>query len=384
MKRRVIELDVLRGMSVIGMILVIVPGDWGQRFEWLNHAEWRGCTLADMIFPTFLLSVGFSMILSINKRIAVGKANLLKHILVRGSLLVGLGFLLGLLPDFNFDTVRIPGVLQRIGFCYMLVGVIVVFFSRSEVKENRRIQIKLLVISATVIALTYWLVLNFIPLPGSDQLTPYDPDKSWPAYVDRHIFGINHLWIYGQTKGLVTYDPEGLLSTFPACMNVIAGAVMGLLYKMESKYFKPVFLCLSGLSLMLVGWLLDTMNIDPIIKKIWTPSFALFSSGFSAVVFSVIMISNKGIISKLYFPARVFGANALLGFLIAMLSGQLIDKPLLSFHEEASSLRHFGFTLLNQLLGSAPYGSFIFSLTYLVVAFLILNLLYQRNMFLRL
>lgn len=384
MKERLQELDMLRGLSVIGMILVIVPGDWGQRFGWLNHAEWRGWSLADMIFPSFLFCVGFSMILSINKRIANGRTLIIRHILIRGIALVVLGFAIGLIPDFNFHTVRIPGVLQRIGICYILVGLLIVFSSGNEKEVNRNIQLKTLLLSASIIAILYWVVLNLIPLPGVGNITGYDSDKSWPALIDRQIFSVNHLWIWGQTNGVVTYDPEGLLSTFPACINVIAGAIIGMLYKGNHKFIKPPFLLLIGSVLVLSGLLLEISSIDPLIKKIWTVSFALLSSGFAIVVLGVIMISNKSFITTLYFPTKVFGSNALLGFIIGMLSGQLIDRPFLLVDNNKTSLRSYGFNMLNEAVHSPQYASFLFSIIYLTLSFLILLFLYRKRWFIKL
>jgi predicted acyltransferase len=384
MKQRFNELDIVRGLSVIGMILVTVPGAWDQRFIWLNHTEWRGANLSDMIFPAFLFCVGFSIILSINNRISKGKQQAINHILIRGTLLIVIGIAVALIPDFNLHTVRIPGVLQRIGICYIVVGLLIIFFSKSHKDGDTNIQIKVLIISAAFIALLYWIVLNFIPISGFNNVTGYDSEKSWPAFIDKHVFGINHLWPYGQTNGVVTYDPEGLLSTFPACINVIIGAIMGLLYKKKEKYRKPPFLFLFGFILILFGWLLDIANIDPIIKKIWTPSFALLSSGFSIVVLACVMISNKNSISKLYYPAKVFGANALLGFIIGAISGLLIDTPVLLIENKKTSIRDYGFNILNETLHSPQYASFLFSILFLTVTFLILLFLYKKRWFVKL
>jgi predicted acyltransferase len=384
MEQRFNELDIVRGLSVVGMILVTVPGAWEQRFMWLNHAEWRGANLSDMIFPTFLFCVGFSFILSINNRISKGKQQAINHILIRGTLLIVIGIAVELIPDFNLHTFRIPGILQRIGTCYIIVGLLIIGFSKSHPDRDTNSQIKVLISSAVFLALLYWVVLNFIPISGFNNVTGYDPVKSWPAFIDRHIFGINHLWPYGQINGVVTYDPDGLLSTFPACINVIIGAIMGLLYKKKEKYFNLPFLFLFGFILILFGWLLDIANIDPMIKKIWTPSFALLSSGFSIIVLAFVMISNKNSISKIYYPAKVFGANALLGFIISIKSDLFLDKPVLLIENKKTSLRDYGFNILNETLHSPQYASFLFSILFLTVTFLILLFLYKKRWFVKL
>ena len=384
MHKRFEALDILRGLSVIGMILVIVPGAWDQRFNWLNHAEWRGFSLADMIFPLFLFCVGFSMVLSLNKRIA-NKQNVLKHILIRSILLIAVGLLTALTPDFDFQKFRIPGVLQRIGLCYLLVGLLIAASSPANKEGNAagKKQIKVLLISIGSIAAFYWIILNLIPVPTFD-LTGYDSEKSWPAFIDRRVFGVNHLWLYGQTNGVVTYDPEGLLSTLPACINVMAGAIIGVLYKKENKFFNPAYLFILGLILILLGWGFDKTGIDLLIKKIWTISFATLSTGFSLLLFAFIILTDKKAVSQIYLPGKVFGANALLGFIIGMLSGLLIDRPLLKINNEHKSLRESGFNLFKQIFDDPQYASFAFSITFLVISFLVLYMLYRKKWYIKL
>ena len=384
MNKRFEELDILRGLSVIGMILVIVPGAWDQRFTWLNHADWRGFSFADMIFPTFLFCVGFSIVLSINNRIA-NKQNVFKHILVRSILLISLGLIMSLIPDFDFKNFRIPGILQRIGFCYLLVGSLITYSFPMNTEGNAIIkkQIKVLLICIGLISAFYWIILNFIPVPKLN-MTGYDSEKSWPAFIDRSIFGVNHLWVYGQTKGVVTYDPEGLLSTIPSCINVIAGAIMGLLYRGKNKLFNLKYLFTIGFILILLGWSFDKTGIDLMIKKIWTISFAILSSGFSIVLFAFIILTGRTVISKIYFPAKVFGANTLLGFIIGILSGLLIDRPIIKINNEYKSLRDSGFAFFKQIFDNPQYASFAFSITFLIISFLFLYILYRRKWYIKL
>ena len=164
------------------------------------------------------------------------------------------------------------------------------------------------------ILLLYWLLLFAVPAPGFGA-PRFDSVGSWPAVIDRAVFGPDHMWPYGTTDGKVTYDPDGLLSTFPVCFNVLLGVLAGHLYA-QGHLKRPVLWALvAGVGMMSLALLLN--GIYPIIKSIWTSSFALFSGGFSLVALAgltVLINRYKG--SALLFPARVYGSNALLAFVI--------------------------------------------------------------------
>lgn len=169
----------------------------------------------------------------------------------------------------------------------------------------------------------------------------------------------------------------------PSCINVIAGAIVGLVYKEKTKPFDLKYLFIIGFVLILSGWSFDKTGIDPMIKKLWTISFAILSSGFSIVLFALIILTNRKAVSKIYFPAKVFGANALLGFIIGILSGLLIDRPIVKSNNGYKSLREWGFTLYKEIF-DAQYASFAFSITFLFVSFLLLYILYRRKWFIKL
>src|SRR5262245_27438033 len=127
-------LDVLRGLTIILMLFNLSPGSWETNYGFLVHARWEGGALIDMVAPAFLFCIGAAMPLSLERRAAKGAAPsaLLGHIVLRGLLLVAIGFFLNMYPVFDFSTVRIPGVLQRIGLCYVLSGVFMVLMARAD------------------------------------------------------------------------------------------------------------------------------------------------------------------------------------------------------------------------------------------------------------
>ena len=124
----------LRGLTIILMLMNLSPGSWEHNYPFLVHAKWEGWTLIDMVAPAFLFCIGAAMPLSLERRSAKGdsRATLLRHVLWRGTLLVAIGLFLNLYPKFDFATFRIPGVLQRIGLCYMLTGAFMLLTARVD------------------------------------------------------------------------------------------------------------------------------------------------------------------------------------------------------------------------------------------------------------
>jgi predicted acyltransferase len=386
MKKRFEDLDILRGLSVIGMILVLMPGAWEHRYSWLNHADWAGLPpLADLIFPTFLFCVGFSIPISFENRIKVNSnsSKILIHILYRTILLIAIGLFLNAFPTFDFKNLRIPGVLQRIALCWFIVTLLFFIATKIKSKDTVKLQLSLLSVIAFVILVGYWIILYFIPVPGFET-SSFDSVACWPAFIDRAVFGINHLWPYGTTNGVVTYDPEGILATFPACVNVIAGTLFGLLYISQHKYLNWKIMMVSAAVLMLSSTFLHYSDLVPIIKKIWTSSFALFSTGFSIFLLAIISIIIKfRYTSQLFFPVKVFGANALSVFIIVLILQPLMDIPTFDSNGEILSFRTKGFQVISLLISNPQYASFLYTLIFLILLYAVLYLCYKKNWYLK-
>lgn len=369
---RWLSIDFLRGLSVVGMLLVINPGAWDLRYDWLIHADWVGLAVADMIFPTFLFCVGMSLPLSLIKRLdaGYGSSRLYQQVIVRSFALVCIGIILNAFPTFDITSLRIPGVLQRIGLCYAICACILLLLFR-----NNRSPILQLTLTSFGVLLAYWLLLEFF---SNSSTAAYSSVDSLPAIVDRGIFGVQHLWPYGTALGRVTYDPEGVLSTLPACANVLFGAITTLYMRghvLNRSYLSPF---VAGVVFMLLGYLVGIWN--PIIKKIWTSSFALFSTGVSLFLFSAIQFITRSIESnKATFFVGVFGSNALLAFIIAGIIGPLMDIPLWQ-----RSLRQVGFEYVSVFVKEPQLASFVFSLLVLGVIFFVLRICYKKGLLIRL
>ena len=371
-----LSLDVLRGLAVAGMILVVTPGSWNYRYPQLLHADWYGCTLADMVFPMFLFAVGMAVMFSFGSHLARGgtKSALAPKILRRTFIILVLGLVLNLFPAFDIPQLRIPGILQRIAICYALAAFLCLAFWRSNQAASRRMFTRVAA-AALVILISYWALLRFVPVHGFGA-GRMDSLGSLPAYIDRQVFTIPHLWPYGTTPGAgVTYDPEGILSTIPATVTVLFGVLSGIWIEITPKASKRVLgIAVAGVSCLLLGLALNPWI--PIIKKIWTPSFVFFSGGFALIAFGFCYwLCDIRATRAWCYPLRVLGSNAILAFTLSQLIGDYLDKPW--------TIRGSSFTWLHSFIPDATVASFLFAILNLVLIIALLAPLYHRRIFLR-
>jgi predicted acyltransferase len=212
---RLVSLDAFRGFTIAAMVLVNNPGDWSHLYSQLAHAAWHGWTFTDWIFPFFLFICGVSMTFSLGRRAEAGddKPALLRQLFKRAAIIFLIGLLLNLIPAFDFSSVRIPGVLQRIALCTMLAAPIVVYFSWRQ-------QCVWIAVLLTV----YTLLMLFVPVPdlqGRVAAGVLEPGRDLGAFVDRLLLD-GHLWANSKT-----WDPEGLVSTLPALCTQLFGVLLG-------------------------------------------------------------------------------------------------------------------------------------------------------------
>lgn len=317
---RLISLDAFRGFTIASMVLVNNPGDWANIYSQLGHAEWNGWTFTDWIFPFFLFICGVSMTFSLGRRAGAGndKAALLRQLFKRATIIFLIGLTLNLIPSFNFTTVRIPGVLQRIALCTMLAAPIVVYF-------NWRQQ------CAWILGLfvVYAVLLLWIPVPdpqGNIAAGALQPGRDVGAYVDRLLLD-GHLWAKSKT-----WDPEGLVSTLPALCTQLFGVLAGrwLLAK-RSPAERTVWMMFAGLLCLWVGAIIDA-TLMPINKSLWTVSYSVFMTGWALLIFACfhwLMDANDSTALRerarnWFLPFTIYGMNALFifafsGFIAKML-----------------------------------------------------------------
>lgn len=307
--QRYIALDVFRGMTVCFMIIVNSPGDWGNVYGPLLHAPWHGFTPTDLVFPSFLFAVGNAMAFSMHKYQTQGDAVFWRKTLKRFFIIFLLGFLLSWFPFINFSDgslkplgeTRILGVLQRIALCYLIASIVIHYGSR-----------KFAIWFSAFVLVGYWLILYTFGDPND----PYSLAGYAGNQLDFLILGENHLY---RGEG-VPFDPEGILSTLPSIVNVIAGYLAGYYIKQNGSYYEGLAkLLMAGCVLILIAltWHLGF----PINKKIWTSSFVLLTVGIDLVLLSLLiyLIEFRKKQKWTYF-FLVFGRNPLF---IYVLSGVL-------------------------------------------------------------
>lgn len=363
---RVLSLDVMRGLTVAGMILVNNPGSWTDGYAWLAHSAWHGWTLADLVFPFFLLIVGVSLDFSLARRTtgAGPRSAALPALARRGLLLIALGLLLNGFPDYAHPgSLRFFGVLQRIGICSFVAALVVL-------ATGLRGQ----VLTVTLLLAGYWLLMTLVPVPGygAGMLTP---EGNLAAYLDGRWFA-GHLYRDG-------FDPEGLLSTLPAVATTLIGVLAGRwLRSSVSAGRKTIGLLVVGAGLAVAGQLADPWL--PINKQLWTSSFVLLTAGCGLVLLGLCyeLVDRRGW-QRPATPFVMLGSNALAIYLLSSLGARLLELCQVSAGGSCESLRVFLFEHFFAPWAGARNGSLCFALVYLLVWMLPTAELHRRRVFFR-
>jgi predicted acyltransferase len=376
---RLVSLDVYRGLTIAAMILVTDPGTYSAVYWPLLHAPWNGWTPTDMIFPSFLFISGVALTFSFAARTARGesRAHLAGHLIWRAVFLILIGLVLNAFPLFHLHTLRIPGILQRIALCY-LAGGLLYLLTAAKTPRTRAITIFAIILAILAV---YWALLKLCPVPGFGP-GRLDSFGNLPAYIDRAVFGVNHLWAHGLTPGYgVTYDPEGLLSTPAALTNLLAGVLIGEWLRAKSSASRRTLAILAtGIVLFVTGRLLNPLM--PINKRIYTPSFALLSIGFGLIAFAacywIVDIRRWRHWTP---PALVFGTNAILAFVISTVITSLFDFIHISAGRQ--SLHASGYTRVFLPWLSPVNASLAYALAIVLLNLVLIWPLYRRHIFLR-
>ena len=373
---RLLSLDAFRGATIAGMLLVNNPGSWSDLYPPLAHAPWHGWTPTDMIFPFFLWIVGVAMALSFARRVEQGadRGALFRHVLVRSAIIFGLGLFLaafpfGLLPahTFSLEKLRIPGVLQRIGLCYLVAGAI---FLRTTWKGQLG--------WATGLLLGYWALLALVPVPGFGAGV-LEPTGNLAWWIDSHVLA-GHTWSGAPAPG---FDPEGILSTIPASATTLLGALAGHLVRTCSGPALSLRLVRDGAVLLAVGAAWDL--VFPINKNLWTSSYAVFMAGWAMVLLGGFhwLIDVRGW-RRWATPLVIYGSNALAMFVLAGLVGKLLYHIKWAGADgKAVTLKTWIYQGFFVPLASPVNASLLFALAFVTVFLGIAWALWRRKWFLK-
>jgi predicted acyltransferase len=335
-----------------------------------------------MVFPTFLFSVGLAIALSFT-RLAQDRRAAGVKIARRALMLIALGLVLNALPYFDLAHLRLPGILQRIALCYTLATTLCLLTARRGADGRPTVNRRALLITMAVVLLGYGAVLAWVPVPGIGA-GHLDPGGSLAAWIDRGVFTVPHLWPYGtDAAGAVVYDPEGLLSTLPATVNVLVGVLAGTVLRAPKG---RLFLLEGAIILMVAGLALDPVLV--INKRIWTSSFALFSSGFSLgvlVILSVLLDQGPAALSQaLAFPFRVLGGNAIVAFTLSQILSAIGGVPFIASTQGPITPQGWGDGLAGAVITDPYLASFTCALGILSLVVLALLPLHRRGLHVRL
>ena len=377
---RLLSLDILRGITIAGMILVNNSGS-GYTYEPLRHAHWHGLTPTDFVFPFFMFIMGVSTYMSLRKfsfqpsRTAIFKV-VRRTILI---FLIGIGLawfgqLVGGLSrgegfeeaSTHFDTLRILGVLQRLALAYGFAALIALLTKG-----------KYLVGTIVVLLVGYFLILVF---GNGFELS----EQNIISVVDRALWGSDHMYKDRTLEGeRLALDPEGLLSTIPSIAHVLIGFLFGkLIIDNKDNHKRVEKLLIWGTILAFAGLLLQYGC--PINKKIWSPTFVLITTGFAAQLLGLLIwiidINKKRRWSNFF---HSFGVNPLIVYVFAGVLASLFSNIKFGWNGEAISIKSFIYNIIIQPWAGNYFGSLLFALLFVTICWLFGYILYKRNIYIK-
>jgi predicted acyltransferase len=459
-QQRLVSLDVFRGMTIAGMVLVNNPGTWSSIYGPLKHAEWHGITPTDYIFPFFLFIVGVAIPIALGKRVKAGvtKDTYLK-ILGRAATIFLVGILMSAIPFFNFSEttipyavkvlivlgyaaalflylwdkrkiafvvagtiigltlvfwlagylvvpynvagMRIPGVLQRIAVCYLIVSII---FLHTNWKQQS--------IIGVVLLLVYWLLMTATPVPGCEVTTIDDKACNLAAYLDRTILTEAHIW-----RSARVFDPEGILSTIPALVTTLTGVLAGTWLLSvppavasgltlpgsafdneetarslqppatargtDSHLNKVGGLFFAGAVALAVGWFWSL--VFPLNKSLWTSSYVVYTSGLALLTLASCywLIDIKGY-RRWAKPFVIFGVNALALFVFSGIMARILGMIRFAGPEGNDiSLQQYIFNEFFLHWASPVNASLAYATCFILFWLFLMWLLYRKKIYIK-
>jgi len=365
---RNLSLDVLRGMTVCFMIIVNSPGTGATPFGPLEHAAWHGFTPTDLVFPCFLFVVGNAMAFAMKKFNGLSNTQVVWKILRRSAIIFLLGYLMYWFPFFHhtekgwvFNDIghtRIMGVLQRIGLCYGIASLMIWFLPK-----------RMVWILSLIFLFGYWALLYF----GGD----YSMAGNLGQKLDLAILGPNHLY---NGEGM-PFDPEGILSTMPAIVNVVIGYYVGLFIREKGSGYETVAkLLLAAAALISIAYFWHW--VFPINKKLWTSPFVLYTCGLAMMILGALtyFIDIRNVRGRWTDFFGVFGKNPLFIYLLS-------EIILILFWVIPAGNGQSLYEAINasvfQRLAPGPIGSLLFALTVMSTCWLVGWLMDKRNIYIR-
>lgn len=379
---RLLSLDILRGATIAGMILVNNPGSWSYMYAPLKHAEWNGLTPTDLIFPFFMFIMGISTFISLRKSNFEFNISTLRKIIKRTCLIFligvalswlsvsfstyhqisssGLGFWQRLIESTtNYEHVRILGVMQRLAITYGVTAIIAIFVKHKYIPY--------IIVVGLLSYLCILLLGNGFSTDGDNIL----------AITDQRILGLNHMF---DDFGL---DPEGILSTIPAICHVLIGFYCGkILFSKNDNLQRILDFFIIGFSLIFLGFLFSYGC--PINKKVWSPTYVMVTCGmgsaFLALLIWIIDVKEK---KKWCIPFQAFGVNPLFIYVLAGVLAILLENTYLITFKGLSSIKDAAYEFIFKPMFGLYLGSSLFALAFVFVTWIVGYILYKKRIYIK-
>jgi len=374
LNQRFYSLDVFRGATVCLMILVNNPGSWAHIYAPLEHAPWHGLTPTDLVFPFFLFAVGNAMAFVMPKLEQAGPGIFWRKVLKRSALIFLIGLFLNWWPfikatDYSFkafENVRILGVLQRIALAYFFAAIIVFYLKGIKAFY-----------AAMLLLLGYWALCLL-----GNPMDPYSLQGWFGTGIDKTILGITHMY---KGEG-IPFDPEGIMSTFPAIAQVILGYLVGNYIQENGKSKEQFPAMLNGLFIAAIALLVTGFSWDmvmPINKKIWTSSYVVYTTGLATLTIAtmIYLIEIKGVKSKLSQFFDVFGKNAL--FVFALSAFLPKGLALIKLRDGVTPWNWLYKKVYIHIPGAPENGSLVYALTVISFMWLICWWLNKKKIYIK-
>ncbi len=352
----------MRGYTIAAMLMVNFPGNGEHVYKTLRHSAWNGLTFTDVVAPFFLFIVGTSIVLAFKPKTDAGipRSSFRRKIVFRALKIFAVGMFLNMLPHFNLWDLRWTGTLHRIAIVYLACAFLFLY-------TNWRQQLWI----AILILVGYWLAMTLIPTPGYGKVM-MEPGANLAAWVDsRYLPG--KMW-----QG--TWDPEGILSTFPSIATCITGMLAGRLIQLSfPANEKAIWLMISGIGLSVAGYFWGL--VFPVNENLWTSSFVLVTSGFAFLVLGAVyyLVDIKGY-SRFAQTGIIFGSNAITVYVLA-------DLLSLVFYQAdfgGKSLNLWGTEFLTVAGLSPEFSSMIYAVVFVGICFLPCLWMYKKKIFIKL
>ncbi len=378
--QRLMSLDVFRGITIAGMILVNNPGSWAHMYAPLSHAAWHGWTPTDLVFPFFLFIVGVAIVFALSATVEQnkeGKRAAVRKAFIRSAKIFGLGLFMSAYPFWDFDAmtiskqvthIRIMGVLQRIALCYLIASLLFLYLKPGAIYRI-----------ALVLLFGYWGLMLWVKVPGYGAGNIDSEFGNLAAYIDRLILTEDHLWAGAQRQR----DPEGLLSTLPAVVTTIIGIRAGLTMKNKecTSEQKSVRLFAEGCLLVIAGYVWDWFF--PINKPLWTSSYAVFTGGqaMCGLALCYYFIDQRNY-RRWAFPFQVYGVNAIIVFVLSGVLAETFGLFKVDYEGRRVGINTVLYLFYSKFL-SPNNASLAYALTWVSAWYLVLLWMFKRNIIIK-